>query len=964
MALKVLYKKQLQKYNLEHQMRREVEIQAQLRHPNILRLYGFFYDEEHIYLILEYAARGELFKILREARRFTEPRAAVVCSHLINRIHKHKANRHANKQYIKALANALRYFPEECHAELAPEFAEELRRYGHIYMYRFRPRDWEMKAYPFWCYPARTTAGKALQLMICNNLDRRVAQFPHELVTYGGTGHVFQNWAQFRLAVKYLNEMTDEQTLPMYSGHPAGLYPSSAGAPRVVITNGMMVPHYSDGETFERLRAMGCTMYGQMTAGSYCYIGPQGIVHGTTLTLLNVENGEGENKMVTIKLYDKLVSLALIPDVISTQLGMPVIDFYSIKKKNDKNDWVLVQANTAKATYRLNPSNADVKDVTWKFINRTVQTRAAGDYSNLLEIIGEPEIGTGTRTFEVRANGLLSEMLGNNQEAIVALEATVPYLNNQQIVSNYAAVKQVDLKDFGILIKNQYDPEVATIPYYEDNIDDVPLTYEATYDLVYTESVDLNTLVETWEKTELEGNIENYGFTPTYTFSEVKYLGSDGQTDQNEFVTLTDGVVAVDREFLPNSGRAAIGRTPVFKVESSVNGQVIATGFIKIEIVAEKVDTEDKELTIALGNINYSSLATDYEHNVTWEEANVNIYDALGMSRGEFEATYQFAGIKESVTGVTMNATTSGSTTATGMAEIIISDQVATGEGTATLVYEPIDANSGRGNVYVNFTYNIVDDIQAPALSNNYAPDGVAVVKGQMVAGKWTMTKALRESYEGYMTEYVVPANYTLYFRLKPTTPAQTGATINEIDLDATEPVTYMEQEIALDGALKGESKEYQVELVAKLDNSEERVISEHIVRFETPFVVEVDPITLATLSYATTADLKKHITVRETVNANKIIYNKGTFETTEAGIFGLTAADLEFAYEVVAGPDFGNHLTVDNDPTSTTFGTVTWNNEGTRLENDMTAKSKVTLTIDGLVELTKEGNITVKKSN
>ena len=186
-----------------------------------------------------------------------------------------------------ALANALRYFPEELHAELAPEFAEELRRYGHIYMYRFRPVGWEMKAYPFQCYPARTTAGKALQLMICNNLDRRVAQFPHELVTYGGTGHVFQNWAQFRLAVKYINEMTDEQTIPMYSGHPAGLYPSPKSAPRVIITNGMVIPHYSDGETFERLRAMGCTMYGQMTAGSYCYIGPQGIVHGTTLTLLN-----------------------------------------------------------------------------------------------------------------------------------------------------------------------------------------------------------------------------------------------------------------------------------------------------------------------------------------------------------------------------------------------------------------------------------------------------------------------------------------------------------------------------------------------------------------------------------------------------------------------------------------------------------------------------------------------------
>lgn len=186
-----------------------------------------------------------------------------------------------------ALANALRYFPESVHGVLAPEFAAELRDYGHIYMHRFRPRDWEMRARPISEYPARTLSGAAILLMITNNLDPRVAQFPHELVTYGGTGHVFNNWAQFRIACKLLCEMTDEQTLPMYSGHPAGLFPSPRESPRVVITNGMVVGNYSDRETFERLRAMSVTMYGQMTAGSYCYIGPQGIVHGTTLTLLN-----------------------------------------------------------------------------------------------------------------------------------------------------------------------------------------------------------------------------------------------------------------------------------------------------------------------------------------------------------------------------------------------------------------------------------------------------------------------------------------------------------------------------------------------------------------------------------------------------------------------------------------------------------------------------------------------------
>lgn len=185
-----------------------------------------------------------------------------------------------------ALANALRYFPVEQHAELAPEFAEELRRYGRIYMYRLRP-DYEMKARPIDAYPAKSHKAAAIMMMIQNNLDPAVAQHPHELITYGGNGAVFQNWAQYRLAMKYLSEMTDEQTLVMYSGHPLGLFPSHEKAPRVVVTNGMVIPNYSKPDDWERMNAMGVSQYGQMTAGSYMYIGPQGIVHGTTITVLN-----------------------------------------------------------------------------------------------------------------------------------------------------------------------------------------------------------------------------------------------------------------------------------------------------------------------------------------------------------------------------------------------------------------------------------------------------------------------------------------------------------------------------------------------------------------------------------------------------------------------------------------------------------------------------------------------------
>jgi len=186
-----------------------------------------------------------------------------------------------------ALANALRYFPSSLHERLAPEFAEELSRFGRIYMYRYRPDELPMTARPLEEYPARSRQAAAIMLMIQNNLDPVVAQHPHELITYGGNGTVFQNWAQYRLTMRYLSKMTDEQTLVLYSGHPLGLFPSHPDAPRLVVTCGMVVPHRSSTEDYERLAALGVTSYGQMTAGSFMYIGPQGIVHGTLITLLN-----------------------------------------------------------------------------------------------------------------------------------------------------------------------------------------------------------------------------------------------------------------------------------------------------------------------------------------------------------------------------------------------------------------------------------------------------------------------------------------------------------------------------------------------------------------------------------------------------------------------------------------------------------------------------------------------------
>lgn len=195
-----------------------------------------------------------------------------------------------------AIKNALRYFPENQHEVLAPEFLEELRQYGRIYMLRFRP-EYELKARPMEDYPYQSVQAASIMMMIQNNLDYAVAQHPHELITYGGNGAVFQNWAQYLLTMKYLSEMTDNQTLVMYSGHPMGLFPSHRDAPRVVVTNGMVIPNYSGRDDYERMNALGVSQYGQMTAGSFMYIGPQGIVHGTTITLMNAARMKGDGKI-------------------------------------------------------------------------------------------------------------------------------------------------------------------------------------------------------------------------------------------------------------------------------------------------------------------------------------------------------------------------------------------------------------------------------------------------------------------------------------------------------------------------------------------------------------------------------------------------------------------------------------------------------------------------------------------
>ncbi len=242
-----------------------------------------------------------------------------------------------------ALKNALRYFPPEQHAILAPEFLYELNTYGRIYMYRLRP-DYEMKARPIGDYPHKSVQAASIMLMIQNNLDPAVAQHPHELITYGGNGAVFQNWAQYRLTMKYLSEMTDEQTLVIYSGHPMGLFPSRVEAPRVVVTNGIMIPNYSSKDDYEKFNALGVTQYGQMTAGSYMYIGPQGIVHGTTITLLNAarihQRSSGKKKIFISSGLGGMSGAQPKAAVISGLIGVVAEINPMAAKKRHEQGWV------------------------------------------------------------------------------------------------------------------------------------------------------------------------------------------------------------------------------------------------------------------------------------------------------------------------------------------------------------------------------------------------------------------------------------------------------------------------------------------------------------------------------------------------------------------------------------------------------------------------------------------------
>jgi urocanate hydratase len=294
-----------------------------------------------------------------------------------------------------AVRNALRYFPKKHHTILAPEFAQELKDYGRIYMYRFRP-DYEFHARPINEYPAQCQQAAAIMHMIQNNLDYRVAQHPHELITYGGNGAVFQNWAQYLLTMQYLSEMTCEQTLAMYSGHPMGLYPSHKGAPRVVVTNGMMIPNYSKQDDWEKFNALGVTQYGQMTAGSYMYIGPQGIVHGTTITVLNGcrminDQGTAGKLFVSSGLGGMSGAQSKAGDIAGTVTVIAEVNPKASYKRHEQG-WVAeVISDLDELVTRVSKAKADKETVSIAYDGNIVEVWEKFDEANLYVDLGSDQ---------------------------------------------------------------------------------------------------------------------------------------------------------------------------------------------------------------------------------------------------------------------------------------------------------------------------------------------------------------------------------------------------------------------------------------------------------------------------------------------------------------------------------------------------------------------------------------------
>lgn len=676
---------------------------------------------------------------------------------------------------------------------------------------------------------------------------------------------------------------------------------------------------------------------------------------GTVTAVWDAENGylvlnnvDGSEEPVQIQLFGALQSLAFVPSIIESELGMGAIDFYSIWDNAG-----VVLSNNAKATYRLNPNNAKVSDIQWSFIDRSVTTRVVGDATDLLGIEGEPvSDNQGGLTFDVvlKDGDKLDALNKANKEAIVALRASN---GESEIVSDYAVVKKTDLKDFAIIDKIAWDEEGDVEKYSTTEPANNANVFDAT--LLYTGELDLLTLVETYEETELQDLLSTIGVEPEYVFSKpATYLGSD-ETNQQVFVTLDGSTVKVSDEY----GSAAINRTPIFKVSSQVAGREIASCYIKVKITKNAQEPQgDFNIVWNLGNIEYTTInaATGNNYVYAWEDFNSKILNELDIDMKEFAERYnEPTNDIVAMPGVSViNDPLSEVETTTEPLTINVTNQVLVNNGAAkkiVITYTAKD-NMQDKNVIITVNFAVVDNCKLPTLSDNYLIAANTVgVKGKLVGTTYELHSTMAEHFTNYLADYTVSGNHDqagMVFELYPV--GQVGATV-------TSTGDYKTQEIQLTETFKvGEaSRDYKVRLVIPRANGQESCVVAYTVRFFNPFAMSIDPITLKTTNLGDSAEIAPLVVIRD-IDGN-VVYENEAFTAYAKQVYNLDAnSGLTFNYDIEFGPEFGSYLTLSDD-------TVTWDNGGALLVNNLTAESIVTITVPGIADLKGTGTITVLSS-
>ncbi len=694
------------------------------------------------------------------------------------------------------------------------------------------------------------------------------------------------------------------------------------------------------------------------------------VVYDSENGRLLISNAAGmkEGEVVHIETWGELKSLAVIPYVIDKETSMPVVSFYNIMK-----DGTVLESTDATAHFRLNPNNANIKDWEWSIIDRKAVTRAEGDNVNDLLNISDITRADGEMIVSLKSKKSISD-LNEDEIAIFALNGTNT-ANGNNIASDYAKVTSEDLTDFAI-VNESMPREFVTQYVYPTTIPNV-ITDRNDAELVYTGSIDLNTLAWTWAKdidsfhgVMLE-DLDIDGLT--YEFSKPEeYLGSDKTTNQQDFVELSGSIVTVK-----NNATAAIGRTPIFLAKALVNGTVIATGYIKLDIVesAPAEDLADEVLTVPCGTINYQELdAIGREtavNSLAWQTVN-DFYSKYGLTSETFKEHYYSDVIESKEEGVKLkeHLWSNPTATASGAVEIdmdpTLIDVVSQlgKERVATMTFKSKNPKK-YPNLVVKFTYTIADNITFPALNTDYLVAGeknMVEVKGRVEGSTWEMISGIKEHFNEYLTNYQLAPNHSNMYAELPLIDgvAQAGA---GIVTNATEDEVYIakKQDIKLTERLTTTSRDYIVNFNIVLANGEVQT-EQYTVRFTTPYSVSINPLQLKTLASPDYADLAKAIVIKGV--ANEVIYENGAIVEKNANVYKITANSyFQFAYSLDGSDSdpwasFGNNLTIDE-----ATGKITWDNDGAILQKNKTATSKVTVTAGDIAVINGTGTVKVLSS-